>query len=99
MAARSAMVRDYGPERYAAHVRATAARPDRSGLLNGALPTLVVAASHDKVFPPQTVRAYAGKIPDVRFALIEGAGHLVPMEKPAEVARLLCDWMAIAPCP
>lgn len=99
MAARGAMVRDYGPERYAAHVRATAARPDRSVLLDGSRPTLVVAASHDKVFPPQTAQSYADKIPGVQFALIEGAGHLVPMEKPAEVARLLCDWMGMAPRP
>lgn len=93
MRARGEMVRDYGPERYAAHVRATAARPDRSALLDGRIPTLVVTAEGDKVIPPATVQAYARNIPGARVAVVPGAGHLLPMERPAELARLLAQWM------
>ena len=93
MQARSAMVREYGPERYAAHVRATMARPDRSRLLDGAKPTLVVSASHDKVIAPQAISRYAAVIPNAQMHQVQGAGHLLPMERPAELANLLGHWI------
>lgn len=96
MAARRTMVRDYGPASYAAHVRATTARPDRMHLLDGSRPTLVLAASHDQVFSPDTLAGYAAAIPGARQAVVPDAGHLVPMEKPREVARALADWIGVA---
>jgi len=93
MAARSAMVRAYGPQRYIAHVRATMARPDRMHLLNGSIPTAVIAASDDKVFPPQTLTQYAVRIPNAQQALIRNAGHLAPMEQPAQLAAVLSAWI------
>ncbi len=95
MNARRRMVQSYGPERYAAHVRATSARPDRRHLLDGSRPTLVVAASHDKLFPPATLSSLAAGIPGARFVSVEGAGHLVPMEKPRAVADALASWMGV----
>jgi len=95
MQARSAMVRAYGVTSYAAHVRATMARPDRCALLDGSRPTLVVTASHDTVIPPQTVAQYAAAIPGAQQHVVEGAGHLLPMEQPAELAALLADWMVV----
>ena len=95
MAEREAMVRAYGPERFAAHVRAAIARPDRTALLDGRRPTLVVGGSHDALFTPQ-VLAYAEHIPGARRVTIEGAGHLVPMERPAELAQCLADWARAA---
>jgi pimeloyl-ACP methyl ester carboxylesterase len=95
MAEREAMVRAYGPERFAAHVRAAIARPDRTALLDGRHPTLVVGGSHDALFTPQ-VLAYAEHIPGARRVTIEGAGHLVPMERPAELAQCLADWARAA---
>lgn len=93
MAARHAMVQAYGPETYSAHVRATAARRDRSHLLNGQHPTLVLAGSHDKVFAPDTLAAYAARIPGATVETVQGAGHLAPMEKPQAVALALAGWM------
>jgi pimeloyl-ACP methyl ester carboxylesterase len=93
MQARSAMVQAYGPQRYAAHVRATMARPDRSGLLDGDKPTLVVTASHDTVITPESVVQYAAAIPGAQHHVVEGAGHLLPMEKPSELADILAEWM------
>jgi pimeloyl-ACP methyl ester carboxylesterase len=92
MQARKAMVRDYGPQRFSAHIHATISRPDRSALLDGSRPTLVVSASHDQAFTP-AVMAYADSIPGVRKVLIQGAGHLVPMEKPIELAHTLAEWV------
>lgn len=96
MAAREAMVQHYGPVRYAAHVRATAARPDRSHLLDGHRPTLVLAASHDKLFPPEALAGYAQAIPGVQQAVVQDAGHLAPMEQPQAVALQLARWMGAA---
>lgn len=93
LAARRAMVSDYGPERYAAHVRATAARPDRRHLLDGRRPTLLLAASHDKLFTPAALQALADTIPGARCVTIEQAGHLAPMEQPQAVAQVLAHWV------
>jgi len=95
MSARHSMVRNYGSLRYEAHVRATAVRPDRTHVLKGQCPTLVISASHDKVFNPETLENYAQDIPGARYEMIQGAGHLVPMEKPIEVARALARWMGV----
>lgn len=92
LAERWAMVEEYGARRYAAHLRACIARPDRSALLDGNKSTLVVGASHDQVFPPQAL-AYATAIPGCHRVTIEGAGHLLPMEQPAALARCLAHWM------
>lgn len=99
MQARSAMVQDYGPQSYAAHVRATMARPDRSHLLDGSRPTLIVTASHDTVIAPDTVKRYAAAIPGAQLHQIEGAGHLLPMEQPLALAHLLAGWQALPTAP
>lgn len=94
MAARERMVGDYGAEAYAAHVQATMARPDRSHLLDGQRPTLVMAASDDKLFPPETLERLAQSVPGAEFAVVQAAGHLAPMEQPERVAKVLADWIA-----
>lgn len=91
-AERMRMVEVYGPQRFVAHVRATMARPDRSALLNGDRPTLVVGGSHDPLFTPQAL-SYADAIPGARRVTIADASHLVPMEQPAALAQALMAWM------
>jgi pimeloyl-ACP methyl ester carboxylesterase len=93
LAARRQMVQAYGPQNYEAHVRATAARPDRTHVLNSNLPILVVSASHDKVMPPAMLARYAQAIPGARYEMIEEAGHLAPMEKPQLVALAMTQWI------
>ncbi len=51
-------------------------------------PTLVVAAGADGFIPRERSRALAEAIPGARFAVIEGAGHAVVVERPQEVAVL-----------
>lgn len=94
MAERMAMVRDYGAERYAAHLKATMTRPDLSGLIDGSRPTLAVSSVDDKVFPPAAM-AWADERPGVRHVRLPGAGHLLPMEQPQALARVLVDWMGL----
>ncbi|MEZ5762510.1 MAG: 3-oxoadipate enol-lactonase [Paracoccaceae bacterium] len=53
------------------------------------LPTLVIAGSEDGSTPPDLVRETADLVRGSRFHLIRGAGHLPPVEKPAEFAEIL----------
>lgn len=53
------------------------------------LPVLVACGSEDSATPPEMSRALAEALPDATYREISGAGHLPPLEKPAETARLL----------
>jgi 3-oxoadipate enol-lactonase len=52
-------------------------------------PTLCMAGSADLSTPPELVRANADAISGARFQMIDGAGHLPPLEQPAVVTRIL----------
>lgn len=94
VAARRAMVRDYGPQRFVAHVRATIGRPDRSAVFAAFEgPLLVTGGADDLVITPAVQRGLAALNPRARFEQIGNAGHLVPMEQPAALARVLGQWL------
>lgn len=96
MRRRLEMVKDYGAQRFAAHALAAIRRPDRSALLRAYGGLLqFIAGSHDKLFPPEAMRALsiaAGR--DGSVEVIEGAGHLLPMERPAQLAASLVRFVA-----
>lgn len=46
------------------------------------VPTLLVAGSEDKTAPPAMMEKMAGKIPGAEYVLLEGCGHLGPMDQP-----------------
>jgi pimeloyl-ACP methyl ester carboxylesterase len=94
LALRREIVQAYGVERYIAHCHACIARPDRTALLDGRRPTLLVTTSHDTVVPGAGVRSLAGQLPGSEFEQIEGAGHLLPLEQPQALATLLADWIS-----
>lgn len=54
-----------------------------------ASPALVICGAQDKMTPPDASKALAAEIPNARLALIEGAGHMVMMEKPDEFNEAL----------
>lgn len=58
------------------------------------LPTLAIAGSEDGATPPDMVREMAELIKGSRFDLIRGAGHLPPVEKPAEYAQALRSFLS-----
>ena len=58
------------------------------------LPVLAVAGSEDGSTPPDLVRELADLVPGSQFALIRGAGHLPPVDRPAEFAALLAGFLA-----
>lgn len=60
-------------------------------------PTLVLAGDDDMVRLDHTVALYEG-LPQGQLAIVPGASHSVPMEKPELVSRLVLDFLA-APVP
>jgi 3-oxoadipate enol-lactonase len=54
----------------------------RAALKNIAVPTLVLSGSRDKNAPAPTMAKMASYIPSAEYVDIEGAGHLVNLERP-----------------
>lgn len=51
-----------------------------------AAPTLVIAGEADVAAPVPFAEALASRIPGARLSILDGAGHLSPVEQPAEFA-------------
>jgi pimeloyl-ACP methyl ester carboxylesterase len=52
-------------------------------------PTLVVRGAQDTLIPAAHAEAYAAEIAGARLVVVDGAAHLLPLEKPAELADLI----------
>lgn len=65
-------------------------RDDTTGDLERTdVPVLVVTGEHDVITPPEQAAAMAGRCRAGRFVSIAGAGHMAPLERPAEVAQAI----------
>jgi pimeloyl-ACP methyl ester carboxylesterase len=83
-----------GKEAFARQERAIIGRIDsRPHLAAIRCPTLVVAGPEDAIMPLEWLEELARGIPGARLEVVEGAGHMSSIEKPAEVARLLRHWL------
>ena len=56
------------------------------------LPVFVLAGSADRVVPPSASERTARLIPDGRYELLDGAGHMLPLERSADVAELIVQF-------
>lgn len=56
--------------------------------------TLVIAADADAGTPPSMAQAIVERIPGARLAILAGAAHLSAVEKPAEFAALVKEFLA-----
>jgi pimeloyl-ACP methyl ester carboxylesterase len=52
-------------------------------------PTLVIAGAQDRFLPRAHPEAYAAGIRGACLEVVEGAGHMIPFERPAEFAALV----------
>ncbi|UVF17534.1 3-oxoadipate enol-lactonase [Microvirga terrae] len=77
---------DHGYAGTCAAIRDADLRPDAGRI---AAPTLCVAGDQDGSTPADVVKGTADLIPGARFALIDGAGHIPCVEKPAVLSRLI----------
>ena len=67
--------------------------PIENALPTITVPTTVVWGARDPFFPIATGRRTASRIRDAAFVVVEGCGHFVPNERPAQVARAIGDTM------
>jgi pimeloyl-ACP methyl ester carboxylesterase len=57
--------------------------------------TQLIGAEGDQLIRPQSLRLMEERIPDVRLTLLPDTGHMIPLERPQEVAALLRDFIAL----
>jgi 3-oxoadipate enol-lactonase len=57
------------------------------------LPALLICGSEDGLTPPDVMMSVADKIPNSKFVLVEGAGHMTPVEKPAIVNKAIRSFL------
>ena len=56
-------------------------------------PTLVISGDDDPIVPAVNGRILAKCIPDARLHIVPGGGHLFILERPAEIAGLVTDFL------
>jgi 3-oxoadipate enol-lactonase len=56
-------------------------------------PVLLVTGEEDGVAPPSAAHALAEKITGAKTKILDRCGHWTPIERPAECARLLSDFL------
>ena len=56
---------------------------------NVATPTLIVWGERDKIVPPECAELYGANLPNATVEMIEDAGHLVEIEEPDRIAKLI----------
>jgi pimeloyl-ACP methyl ester carboxylesterase len=55
----------------------------RADLQRISVPTLLIAGSDDRTAPPAMMQKMAQRVPGAQYVLLEGCGHLGPMDQPA----------------
>ena len=88
------MIFSNDPRGIAAASRGMANRADATSLLPEiTCPTLLLAGQYDQIVPAAEMCAMAGVIPHARLVEIRGAGHLSPLENPAEVNAAILSFL------
>jgi 3-oxoadipate enol-lactonase len=82
------------PEGIAGALGALADRADRRPDLAAMdVPALVIVGSEDVPTPPPLAEAMVRALPDAELVVIEGAGHLTALERPATWAAVVGDFL------
>lgn len=88
------MIARHAPETFEGHVQALLGRPDASATLAAlAAPVLLLCGAQDGWSPPERHATIARIVRDGQLQVIEGAGHMLPMEQPAAMAQAIQAWM------
>lgn len=89
-----AMCIDAGLERFEAQIEALLHRPEVETLLSTIqCPAFAIAGSEDEWAPVTQHAAIAAMIPGARFRVVDGAGHMLPAEKPEAFNQVLREWL------
>jgi 3-oxoadipate enol-lactonase len=81
------------PETYRKAVQLLTTFDRRKELAAIQVPTLLVAGSEDKTAPPSVMEKMAQKIPGAEYVLLQGCGHLGPMDQPAQFNAALLAFL------
>ncbi|HEX7119836.1 MAG TPA: alpha/beta fold hydrolase [Longimicrobiales bacterium] len=88
------MIESTAPESIVRGLEGLADRADSTDLLPTiTVPTLVLHGAEDATVPVDEARAMAERIPGARLRVIEGAGHLPNVERPAAFDRELVHFL------
>lgn len=82
------------PRDYAAACRAVSGYNFTAELSRIACPTLILQGLEDELTPPGGSVIMSRRIPNARLELIERCGHGIPGEQPAELLRLIEEFLA-----
>ena len=81
--------------RFEAQTEALLHRPDRTALLAEIrVPTLVLCGAEDAWSPLARHQQMAARIAGATLLAVPDSGHMVTMERPAEVTQALAAWLA-----
>jgi pimeloyl-ACP methyl ester carboxylesterase len=81
------------PETYRKAVQLLTTFDRREQLARIRVPTLLVAGSDDRVAPAAAMERMAQKIPGAELVLLEGCGHLGPMDQPDAFNAALAQFL------
>lgn len=81
------------PEATAADWRACDGFDRMKELARIAVPTLAICGTEDMLTPPKYASFVATNVPGARMATIEGGGHVLPVDKPEELASALAAFV------
>lgn len=82
------------PETYRRAVTLLASFDRRAMLPEIGVPTLVLAGGDDRTAPPSVMERMARKIPHAQYVVLEGCGHLGPMDQPQEFNHAIAKFLA-----
>jgi len=80
------------PESYQAQLKAGMGHNSEARLSSLRMPVLILHGDQDQVSPPGNADLLAKRIPGARVQMVPGAGHLLPMERPEEVAEAISSF-------
>lgn len=77
-----------------ADLRAADAFDVRGELDRVRAPALVIVGAEDRLVPVERARSLADAVPGAELVVIEGAGHMVMLERPRETTAAIRAWLA-----
>jgi pimeloyl-ACP methyl ester carboxylesterase len=93
----AAMVERASPDLFERQVQALLGRPNAYRALGAiACPTALIVGKLDTWSPPAQHEEMAAHIPGADLTVIDGSGHMSPVERPGAVSAALAAWMRTA---
>jgi pimeloyl-ACP methyl ester carboxylesterase len=88
------MIARHTPATFEGHVQALLGRPDATATLAAlTVPVLLLCGAQDGWSPPERHLVISRIVQRGQLQIIEGAGHMLPMEQPCIMARVIQAWM------